>query len=263
MLQTALAYLHHGWSVFPLLPMGKTPAIPTWKQFMEKQPTESLVRTWWTNCPAFNIGIATGAVSGVVVVDCDTPESVNAYLQHPEYIPTLNAGSSKGIHFYHLAPEFHVNNFVRLLPGLDIRGDRGLIVAPPSMHQSGKRYQWREKRSIQPLPGYLRDLVKPKEILRTSQAKPNNLPASGGNEGTARYFNEQCNRIGATQPGFRNATLFAGAIMAGHFVRDGRMSRLDAESGLLQAGLSAGLSETEVNRTIQSGINRGIADPKR
>lgn len=261
MLKTALAYLSYKWSIFPLCPMSKVPALRKWQQFQTTRPTEALVKAWWTNTPGFNIALATGAISCIVVADCDTPEAVARYMSHKDYKPTLAVVTGQGMHFYHHAPGFRVNNAVRLLPDLDIRGDGGYVVAPPSVHPSGKRYHWYKRDLIQPLPGYILELVKTKENMR-SAPRPNTFTAPKARSVTPQqgYLSRQCDRIASAPEGERNNCLYVGAIMAGHIVRDGGLTRSAAESRLFSAGIAAGLGEQEVAKTIKSGIERGLAD---
>ena len=67
-LEAALEYLDRGWSIIPIKPEGKRPAIK-WLDYQERQPTEKEVEEWWTKWPTYDIAIVTGAISGVVVVD--------------------------------------------------------------------------------------------------------------------------------------------------------------------------------------------------
>lgn len=262
MLNVALAYLSYGWSIFPLCPRSKVPAIPSWRRFMQEKPTEALVRQWWTNTPNFNIALITGAISGVFVVDFDSPEAAQDHRAARDYHPTLSVNTARGAHFYYQLPGFPVRNHSDKENHIDIRGDGGYVVAPPSIHPSGVRYQW-VKAPIQPASVCVVRMIKD---MRTSQAKPKAFSAPQArdvdNSLAIRLLSEQCNRI-ASANDYRNNTLFAGAIMAGHFVRDGYLTRSECESALENAASSAGLDEREIPRTIKSGIERGIADPKR
>lgn len=262
MLKVALAYLSYGWSIFPLRPRSKVPAVSTWEIFQKERATEQLVRTWWKNNPNFNIAIVTGAISGLFVVDCDSERLIAEHEGLPDYANTLKSITANGKHYFYQLPGFRVGN--RAGEGvLHIRGDGGYVTAPPSIHPSGVRYRW-ERAPIQQCPPHaILELIKPKPAPRYPAGnKPRMLPGRNANEITRGYFDEQCNRIQLAGEGYRNATLFAGAIMAGHFVRDGRMSRLEAETGLAMAGLAAGLGENEVTKTIRSGIERGLNDPR-
>ena len=264
MLNTALAYLSYGWSIFPLCPMSKVPAFK-WDKYQTEKPTQALVTQWWTNTPGFNIGLVTGAISCIVVVDCDTPDAVDRYLSHSNYKPTLAVATGQGMHFYHHAPNFRVSNAVRLLPDLDIRGDGGYVVAPPSIHPNGKRYQWHKRALIQPLPGYIFDLVKPREYMRTPQAETKTFPAQSAVRGTAYaqsvFDREYSSVISAVEHG-RNNQLNRSAYNLGQLCGDGLLNRYDVENALAQAAMACGLPEQEALRTIASGLNAGIGNPR-
>ncbi len=69
-LEAALTYARNGWSVIPVQPKGKVPLVP-WQSFTNQRATEDQVKAWWSENPDANVGIVTGAISGLVVVDVD------------------------------------------------------------------------------------------------------------------------------------------------------------------------------------------------
>jgi hypothetical protein len=142
----ALELARLGCAVFPCQPRGKTPA----SQHGCKDATTDPVRidSWWNAYPDLNIGIATGAVSGFFVVDVDG-EKGEASLRkleeaHEPLPPTVEAITGKGRHCYFRHGEHgSVGNSVGLIgSGIDIRGDGGYVLAPPSIHPSGRAYTW-------------------------------------------------------------------------------------------------------------------------
>lgn len=134
MLEEALAYLAKGLSVVPVVPRGKNPLIP-WKEFQNRLATEEEVKEWFTKWPDSNIGIITGKISGITVVDVEKDGKFNS---PPTLIAKTGGG---GFHYYFkYAPE--VDNFARIQPLIDIRGNSGLVVAAPSIHPSGEKYEW-------------------------------------------------------------------------------------------------------------------------
>lgn len=143
LLQAALRYLGNGWSVIPLQPKGKKPAIP-WTEYQERLPTEEEVRQWWKDLPDANVGIVTGRVSGMVVVDVDTYRGGDARRVHGEFATGLvSRTGSGGYHLFYRYPdnaEFIPNQVGS--DGIDVRADGGLVVAPPSAHVTGKLYEW-------------------------------------------------------------------------------------------------------------------------
>lgn len=111
---------------------------------------ETITR-WWTANPNANIGIPTGKVSGLVVVDVDIGPGKDGLASLKElegrFFPiskgvAVRTGSG-GLHFYFRAPSVDIKSSVsKLAKHIDIRGEGGYIIAPPSMHISGNRYVW-------------------------------------------------------------------------------------------------------------------------
>lgn len=110
---------------------------------------EHIICQWWALYPDANIGIATGSASGIVVVDIDEDHDgwqtiENLTQRHGELPPTwMAATGGGGGHLYFELPACEIRNSAGLLgPGIDIRGQNGYVVAPPSVHISGTPYRW-------------------------------------------------------------------------------------------------------------------------
>jgi len=105
------------------------------------------VQRWWRRWPDANVGIVTGAVSGLVVLDVDPrhggEESLAALeAEHgalPRTVESLTGGGGQHLYFRH--PGASVPSRP-IAPGLDLKGDGGLVVSPPSGHVSGRAYAW-------------------------------------------------------------------------------------------------------------------------
>lgn len=139
--EAALAYRRDfGWSVIPTHPTTKKPLLDAWKHYQETPADEETIRGWYQRWPVAGVAIVTGAVSGLWVVDVDGDEgrAALAALRLPAG-PTVTTG--KGAHSYFARPG-PLRNRVKPVPGLDTRGDGGYVVAPPSLHPSGRRYAW-------------------------------------------------------------------------------------------------------------------------
>lgn len=165
MLNVALSYASRGWSVIPLRPRDKRPTLSSWSDYQSRQAKEGEIRKWWDRWPDANIGLVTGTVSGLIVLDLDGPESVDFVKQ--QGVPhTVVASTGKGWHVYFQHPGQPVQNAASLsgIKGLDVRGDGGYAVAPPSVHSSGRQYKWAKGRSpddlpLAPCPGWLVELL--------------------------------------------------------------------------------------------------------
>jgi len=163
--ESALGYLKRGWAVVPAGEGEKRPIV-RWQRFQHEMPTEKQVTGWFARWPRANLAVVTGEISGVVVVDIDPKhggmESLEALeARHgplPNTVESISGGG--GRHLYFAYPGREVRNRVGLAPGIDMRGDGGCIVVPPSIHPSGKRYRWKSGHSpgdvdLAPLPVWL------------------------------------------------------------------------------------------------------------
>ncbi len=176
----ALQYAARGWPVLPLhtpdaegrcschkpdcKDVGKHPR--TLRGLKDASLDPVVITGWWRKWPNANVGLRTGARSGIVVLDVDAGtggrETLVQLVAHYGPLPptlTVETGGG-GIHLVFAHPGVRVTTQAgQLGPGLDVRGDGGYIVAPPSLHRSGRRYQWvpgtAEGRSPAPLPPWI------------------------------------------------------------------------------------------------------------
>lgn len=141
MLNDVLRYLNLGFSVIPLKPKSKEPLIP-WKEFQSRKATESEVREWFLKWHSVNVGIVTGNVSGIAIVDLDGPDGMKSAEQIGLSSSLVSfTGNGKQLWYKNSASEL-LKNTVRCAPGIDVRGEGGYVVAPPSVHPNGKRYRF-------------------------------------------------------------------------------------------------------------------------
>jgi DNA-binding transcriptional ArsR family regulator len=163
LLKSALELWRSGFSVIPIQSGSKRPLV-SWTEYQSRRPTKEEIRQWWQQYPNANIGIVTGKISGIVVIDLDLDKDDNEsgdkiYEQAPtDLIVKTGRG---GYHLYYRYPEDvdHVPNRVGLLLGVDIRADGGYVVAPPSAHSSGRLYEWTRRGKPGKLPPHLVGLL--------------------------------------------------------------------------------------------------------
>ena len=153
MKEWALAYAGMGCAVFPLRPRDKRPATENGCKAAttDKQQIES----WWDACPDYNIGIATGSISGgLVVIDLDVDEDkgISGYeslkdwqRENGELPETWTSITGRGGYHFLYRDGASNRNRAGLYEGVDIRGEGGYIVAPPSVHPNGRRYEWEQR----------------------------------------------------------------------------------------------------------------------
>ena len=144
--QAALGYARqYGWSVVPIIPGRKRPPI-RWSRLSRAAATDpDFIEAMWDKFPEAHVGILTGARSGgLVVVDIDSQKGG----VRPDDLPeTLTASTpSGGIHLFFMA-EGTTRNSVEIRPGVDFRGDGGLVVAVPAPGR-----EWTVRMTPAPLP---------------------------------------------------------------------------------------------------------------
>ena len=204
-------YSGRRWSIIPIRAGDKRPLV-RWEEFQHRRPRVEEVHAWFSEWPEAGIGIVTGVVSGLVVLDIDSRHGGDESLEHleqqydrlPATVECRSGGGGRHLYFAH--PGGLVRNKVGLAPGVDLRGDGGYVVAPPSLHASGQRYAWVGNRApdltaLAPLPDW---------VLRQAVEDPGRL-------GRPIAHWRRLVRDGVRQ-GERNNTI---ASLAGHLLRHG------------------------------------------
>ena len=156
LLEEALSYLDLGWAVYPahsvdmstgMCSCGKTDCpcpgkhpVGRWTEYQDRLPTKREVTLWFSRLDC-NIGMVTGGISKIVVVDIDGEEGISSAkkLKLDSTLSVRTGGG--GVHLYYSSSE-SVSSKVRALKGIDIRADGGYVIMPPSLHKSGNRYRW-------------------------------------------------------------------------------------------------------------------------
>jgi len=143
----AKLYLSQGLSVIPLHFGTKEPIIP-WKEFQERLPTEEELRKWFESGEWRNIAIVCGKISNnLVVLDFDSLELFEKFIESiPEELKeklrkTWAVLTGKGVHVYVRVKNLDLLK-TRRFEGIDVKGEGGYVVAPPSLHPSGKLYEF-------------------------------------------------------------------------------------------------------------------------
>jgi hypothetical protein len=213
---------------------------------------------WWGKWPEANIGLVTG--SGMFVVDVDGEEGWE-FLKARGVPETLSVRTGRGMHLYLFAPEgVTVRNRAKVGPELDVRGDGGYVLAPPSGHASGETYEWVDEAvPIADAPPWLVELVRERLVPE----RPTSVPVrTDGLEAYARAALEgEVARVMDAMPGTRNDTLNAAAFALGQLVGAGALPEAATEA-LRDAGLAIGLTERETDLTLRSGLEAGKREPR-
>ena len=136
-LSAALDYCQRGLSVIPV--NGQKKALVIWTPYQTKKASTEEITAWWGEWPGARIGIVTGVVSGLLVVDVDSKEGeekINELLPDTLLTPACQTPRG-GKHLYFACSDSRVGNATGILPGVDVRANGGYVVAPPS-----KGYSW-------------------------------------------------------------------------------------------------------------------------
>lgn len=293
-LAAALGYAAQGWAVLPTAGIvsgrcgcrlasgcanhvGKHPL----NRGGVSEPTTdpAVIRGWWDRWPWAGVGIVTGPASGLLVVDVDLKQDGPGTIRRLaseglDLTQTLTVTTgSGGRHYLFAAPEGRwlpstVGNIpgVGSTPGIDLRGAGTYVVAAPSPHQSGRRYEWvKGSPDLAPLPSSLLERLPASPPQATPSASVE-LPTLPRTQGTSPYGEAAlAAEVGRVQSAReeRNATLFHASRRLGQLVGGGELSGDVVAEHLRAAALSAGLSEGETDRTIRSGLATGVKTPRR
>jgi hypothetical protein len=145
MIRTALALAARGLHVFPTWPGSKKPRTPHGCKDATTDPV--VIAGWWKPEPELNVAVATGALSGIFVIDIDNLDAECALhkleVEHGALPATVEVITARGRHLWFQYPHRPVKNTAgKVAAGIDTRSDGGFVIAPPSLHPSGKRYCW-------------------------------------------------------------------------------------------------------------------------
>lgn len=206
LLEICLGYSARGWKILPLVYKKKTPAIDTGLNGASADPEQV---TNWFSKSVVNVGIRTGKISGIVVLDIDAKSDGLASLDKlqerygalPDTYTVATGGG--GVHFYFAAPNVELRSGARLLdsdgmPGVDLRAEGGYVVAPPSLHQKGTQYQLVNDVPPAVCPAWLIDLrrkEKPKVATKSTKEKSGNGLSAVGEGGRNDFLTRKAGQL--------------------------------------------------------------------
>lgn len=292
LLDTALAYAADGLPVFPLhAPTaagctcgrdcgspGKHPRTAHGLNDATTDPTT--IREWWAPWPDANLGVRTGTPGGIVAADLDNLEAEIRFVQLAggslsdlvELEAVLGGGlvvhTGRGRHVWYRVPEGSAaipSSAGRLGAGIDVRGAGGYVVAPPSMHRSGRRYSFAGGRLVSVPAWLLAELTRldsPRTVSAPPPAGRAPLPTGGP---TTRYGRGVIDRraadVLAAPEGTLNYSLLRAATTCAGYAASGEVNLEEAREALLEAAVAAGHPARSALRTIESGFERGLGRP--
>ena len=126
------------WSLVPM-DINKQPLIK-WNEYQDRCATVEEVESWLSNPQCVGVAVVTGKISDITVVDIDPRHEGNVNLFGDEKYPHSKTGGDGRHYFFKYDP--NIPNGITIMPGVEIKNDGGLIILPPSLHKSGKQYEW-------------------------------------------------------------------------------------------------------------------------
>lgn len=282
LLRAVLDAVGRGWRVFPLVPGAKHPAVRSWET--RATADADRVRRCWA-AGLYNIGVATGP-TGLVVVDLDVPkhaadrppagtsagvtdgtDSLAALAErHGQELPSRTytvRTASGGKHLYFLAPNgIKLRNTAGALGWkIDTRAYGGYVVGVGSL-VGRDAYTVVDDTEPAPLPEWLTRLLVPAPL-------PPQKPVPVGLLGNGRRgayltaaVRAETGRISSAGEGNRNNALYQASVALGQLVAGGELSAHEVNEHLVPAAVGRGLAESEVRRTISSGLRAGANKPR-
>jgi hypothetical protein len=277
-LDWALKYAGAGKPVFPCNPLNKRPLVEG--GFKSATRDESIIRAWWAQWPNAMIGLPTGAVSGLFVVDLDIDKGKDgrkayADLGYDELDTLATITPRGGVHLFFRHRDGLGNTASALAKGIDTRGDGGYVILPPSMREDGRRYEWRENgRAGRPaeLPEALFEALRKAKQRDGDEAVAQSRKSMGdGKRGAYALaaLDKECEAVANALEGTRNDTLNKAAYNLGQFVAAGELGQCQVFDALYAAGIACGLSKGKqdgpkaLRATIQSGMRAGMKQPRK
>lgn len=268
-----------GLAVFPLRPGSKAPAIEDWPH--QATTDADQIARWWRDAP-FNIGVATGP-SGLLVIDLDQPKDGEA-VPEPWRSRAATCGRdvldqlagdagqamprtwavatpSGGRHLYYRQPDGTElgNSAGRLGWRIDTRGHGGYVVGAGSVIH-GQRYRADVIRRPASLPDWIAAALTPPPTLGP---KPRSAPDQRNAAAyTLAALTGELDKVLAARPGQRNETLNRSAFALGQLVGARLLDEAIARDELVSAAARIGLSRSEADRTITSGLTAGVRHPR-
>jgi hypothetical protein len=254
---------------FPLRERGKVPI--TKRGLYDASADPEQIAAWRAQFPGANLGMPTGEMNSLVVIDLDGDEGACSWgsllSDHPGTPAEVAVRTGSGWHLYFLMPTGAKvgNSAGRIAPGIDVRGTGGYVVVPPSIHESGALYEWRSHPGdclVPELPDWLVALVaKGDRVQQRTPVRPR-FDSGGGTPYGRAALKAELEELARAQEGTRNAALNSAAFSIGQLVAGGELHAEPAAAALEEMGLAIGLTESEVDKTIASGMAAGREMPR-
>ena len=281
--QAAYMYARAGLHVFPLGPNSKIPAIrhqDGGHGFYDATTDLAQVVAWWKQSPRRNLAIRTGhftSPSGdpngfaIFVLDVDRQhggmDALDALrrLHGDAVTDTFTVSTpSGGVHlYYRLAAGISLpTTTAELAPGIDTKGDKGSITAPPSIVAKGDyRIAPGSARILAPVPRFVLDWAAERALLREKASEIRFDFSTGRSQENCQKWLAKAADSVAGMDAYRHNTLNQHAYTAGGMAAAGMLDPNEAADVLIRAGVAAGLAQREAAAVVRSGLQAGKRRP--
>ncbi len=264
----------YGWPTMPVSRTGDKVPCVKWKQYQTDLPDNPTLSRWFQQFPGANVGVITGEMAGAIVVETDSEEA-HEWLTQQELPRGPVAQSSKPYkrHFYFKHPGFRVaNSASQIHEHIDVRGDGGYVVAPPSIHHTGVEYTWivtPDEAELPEAPEWLLDLIIQKskpdrdpDAVPVVPIRPNDPNASRLQKWATAALNGEAQRVATAPDGKKHEQLRNSAISLGTMVPHGLLAIDEIEGNLFAAIADRAQSKSNARATIRDGIKYGCHYPR-
>ncbi len=298
LLEAFLAAHRYGFSLIPLAPENKDPSLVSWRKYQRQRASVATIRWWLARWPNANPAIVTGRVSGVISLDADGPEAMRTLAAFGGVPVTWTVKTRDGYHYYFRYPPHlkgKIKNFVKKVPGLDLRADGGYVMAPGAIHPEGGVYEWvpglsPDDVALADIPDWLLALLEVEEMNESTEGREDRVRDAGKNVKTAKgngmnvaagyrggrqnqayaeaALHSELEKVSTSVQGTRNDQLNKSAFALGQLVAADMLERSQVERELETAARTSGLDSdphcgiSGIRATIQSGLRAGMRRPR-
>lgn len=268
--EAARGYARRGWAV---LPVGQDKKPLTAHGSHDATKDERIIQRLWTSWPDALIGIATGRISGVVVLDIDVRPDGSGFdsldrlgISILPGAPTAHTPSG-GVHLFFEAPSLEVKNSAsKIGPHLDVRGDGGYIIVPPGPGRSWDPIKNLDTTPLPPMPEWMvvHRVSKPAPPISRPPKPSSRLSAYG-----EAALDNAVRRIINAGAGEQEVTLNTEVYCIGTLVGGGEIPETLGLEALLWAARKVPSFDAhrpwnalELERKVRKAFDEGMANPK-
>lgn len=257
--EAALTYASWGWHVLPVVPNGKVPATQHGVKDATTDPEQ--ITRWWAQNPDFNIGIAAGERSGIIVFDIDPrnggEESWSVWTDNHGRVPDGAMQMTAGGGFHHIADYIPEIRSCKLTEGVDLLADGRYFVAFPSTIE-GRSYEW--EATSDPFDGVAPFTV-PTTWMKAYSAMRKPAERQQANTGGGLIQGSRNNGLTALGGAMRRYGMTEAEIMAALAIANETRCEIPLPSSeLAQIVKSVGRYEPESDVAAATGIGSESAD---